>query len=395
MMKLPTGKFIPIPFMILCLFMPFDGKSQDKNPKSDKTAYHFTVDHEVERMPVQDQYMTGTCWCFATLSLLESELIRTGKEGVNLSEMFIARHAYPHKATSYIRLHGRTTFWEGGQSHDVIDMIKRYGVVPEDVYPGMVPEEKRHNQAELITVLKSMLDAVLEKKGKRITPVWMNAFMSVLNAYLGTPPERFTYEGKEYTPKRFFEEYIGLDLDDYIEITSYTHHPFYEKCRLEIPDNWTFSSHYYNVPIDDLERIIDHALENGYSVAWDGDWSEKYYDDRVKGVALIPMKDWEDQTKAEQDEEITEPMEEKEITQMCRQETFDNFTSTDDHLMHIVGLAHDQEGTKFYLTKDSFGTDRIYGGYMYLSRSYVRLKTLFIMINKHALPADIKSKLGM
>ena len=395
MKKRLTGKFIPILFMTLCFLLPFDGTSQDKNTKSVKTPYRFTIDHEVERMPVQDQYMTGTCWCFATLSLLESELIRTGKEAVNLSEMFVARHAYPHKATGYVRLHGRTTFWEGGQSHDVIDMIRRYGIVPEEAYPAMIPGEKRHNHGELITVLKSMLDAVLEKKGKRITPVWMNAFTSVLDAYLGKPPERFTYEGTEYTPRRFFEDRVGLDLDDYIEITSYTHHPFYEKYRLEIPDNWTFSSHYYNVPIDALEHIIDHALENGYSVAWDGDWSEKYYDDRIKGVALVPVKDWEDQTKAEQDEEITKPVEEKEITQMCRQETFDNFTSTDDHLMHIVGLAHDQEATKFYLTKDSFGTDRIYGGYMYLSRSYVRLKTLFIMINKNALPADIKSKLGM
>ena len=363
--------------------------------QSDKSAYEFTIDHEVKRTPVKDQYNTGTCWCFATLSLLESELMRIGKDEVDLSEMFVVRHAYPHKAMNYIRLHGRTNFWEGGQSHDVIDQIRRYGIVPEGVYPGMIAGEKRHNHGELISVLESFLDAVLKRKGKRITPVWMDAYKAILDAYIGSPPEEFEYKGKQCTPKSFFKEYVGLNLDDYIEITSYSHHPFYRKCRLEIPDNWTFSSDYYNVPIDDLERIADHALQNGYSVAWDGDWSEKYFNDRIEGVAIIPMNDWEYQTKAEREEEITEPVKEGDVNQQYRQTTFDNFTTTDDHLMHIVGLASDQKGTKFYLTKDSFGTDNKYKGYLYLSRSYFRLKTLFIMVNKHALPPDIKKKLGL
>jgi bleomycin hydrolase len=379
--------FLSIP--VFSLVATADGR------QSDKSAYEFTIDHEVNRTSVKDQYNTGTCWCFATLSLLESELMRIGRDEIDLSEMFVVRHAYPHKAVNYIRLHGRTNFWEGGQSHDVIDQIRRYGIVPEGAYPGMIAGEKRHNHGELISVLESFLNAVLKRKGKRITPVWMDAYKSVLDAYLGVPPEEFEYKGKQYTPKSFFEEYVGLNLDDYIEITSYSHHPFYRKCRLEIPDNWTFSSDYYNVPIDDLERIADHALKNGYSVAWDGDWSEKYFNDRIEGVAVVPLKDWEYQTKAEREEEITEPVKERDVAQECRQKTFDNFTTTDDHLMHIVGLARDQKGTKLYLTKDSFGTDNKYKGYLYLSRSYFRLKTLFIMVNKHALPSDIKIKLGL
>ena len=217
----------------------------------------------------------------------------------------------------------------------------------------------------------------------------------MLDAYLGKPPETFVYAGKEFTPQSFFSDYMNLDLDNYIEITSYTHHPFYQKFRLEIPDNWSHGTDYYNVPVDDLERIVDHSLKNGFSVAWDGDWSEKYFDDRVEGVALVPRIAWEDQTKTEKESDIMEPIEENEINQEYRQKTFDNFTTTDDHLMHIVGLAHDQNGAKYYLTKDSFGTDRIYKGYLYLSKSYFRLKTLFIMINKRALPNDIKRKLNI
>jgi bleomycin hydrolase len=260
-------------------------------------------------------------------------------------------------------------------------------------------EEKRHNHGEMSAVLNALLEAVLKRKGKRVTPRWPKAYNAVLDVYLGKPPKTFTYKGKTYTPKKFAAEFLGLNLDDYIELTSYTHHPFYKKCRLELPDNWTYNDDYYNVPIDDLERIVDHVLENGYSLVWDGDVSEREFSTRKKGYAIVPGKDWEDKTMAEkekeEDEGITEPVKEKEITREMRQKTFANFLTTDDHLMHIVGIAKDQVGTKFYLTKNSGGTDRKYGGYVYMSRSYFRLKTTAIMINKHSLPGDIKTKLGI
>jgi bleomycin hydrolase len=223
----------------------------------------------------------------------------------------------------------------------------------------------------------------------------------VLDVYLGKVPGTFTYKGKTYTPKGFQEDYLQLPLDDYIELTSYAHHPFYKKCRLELPDNWTYNDDYYNVPIDDLEQIVDHALKNGHSVVWDGDVSEKDFSggrsstSHGTGYAVVPGKDWEDKTKAERSEKVTRPVKEKEVTREMRQKTLDNFSTTDDHLMHIVGLARDQEGTRFYLTKNSGGLDRVYKGDIYLSRAYFRLKTTAIMVHKDALPVGIKEKLAI
>ena len=376
---------------LLSVLLITTGFAQDKKEKKEESPYRFTVTNEVKRTPVKNQYRTGTCWCFATISFLESELLRMGRGELNLSEMYVVRHTYPLKAESYIRLHGNATFGQGGQSHDVIDQIRRYGIVPEKVYTGMNIGEKRHNHGEMFAVLKAMLDAVLKKRGSRLTPRWMEAFQAVLDVYLGKPPKKFIYKGKEYTPKSFLTDYLKLNLDDYIELTSYTHYPFYKKCRLEVPDNWSFNENYYNVPIDDLERIVDYALKSGYSVVWDGDVSEREFSTKT-GYAVVPLKSWEDKTQAEREKKITEPVKEKKITQEMREKTFDNFTTTDDHLMHIVGIAHDQKGTKFYLTKNSHGTDRKYGGYVYLSRSYFRLKTIAIMVNKNAIPEDIKQK---
>jgi len=255
-------------------------------------------------------------------------------------------------------------------------------------------DEKRHNHSEMVTVLRAVADAVLKRRGKRVTPRWLEAYEAVLDVYLGKPPENFTYTGKTFTPRGFADS-LGLNLDDYIELTSYSHHPFYKQCRIELPDNWTYNNKYYNVPIDDLEGIVDYALKNGHSFVWDGDVSEKEFSSRKLGYAIVPEKSYEDKTAAEQEESITEPVKEKEVTQELRQKTFDNFTTTDDHLMHIVGLAQDQKGNKYYLTKNSSGTDRKNEGYVYMSRAYFRLKTMVVMMNKHALPDDIKAKLGL
>ena len=379
---------------IFCLFLVFlihhKGIADDK-----KSAYQFTIDYEVNRTPVKSQGKTGTCWCFATTSFIESELLRLGKGEFDLSEMFVVRHTYPRKAQNYVRLHGNATFGEGSLSHDVFNTVTRFGTVPEQLYPGMLIDEKRHNHGEMFAVLKALLDAVLKVKGKLVTPKWTDAFESILDAYLGNSPENFTYKGKQYTPISFFNQVINLTLNNYIEFTSFTHHPFYDNIRLEVPDNWSYHNQYINIPIDDMEEIVDHALKNGHSVVWDGDISEKEYATFKTGYAIVPEKNWDEKTPEQREQEITEPVAEKEITQELRQKTFDNFSTTDDHLMHIVGIAHDQNGTKFYLAKDSWDTDGRYRGYIYLSRCYFRLKTIAIMLNKEALPLDMRQQLKL
>lgn len=392
-----------IALLLIFTLIPLSGMAKQKK-KKEKPVYVFTILKELERTPVKDQARTGTCWVFSAVSFLESELLRMGKEEIDLSEMFVVRHTYPHKARNYIRLHGYAIFSQGGQFHDVIDQIRRHGIVPEEVYPGMNIDEKRHNHGEMSAVLNSILEAVLKRRGRRLTPRWMEAFEAVLDVYLGKPPDSFPYQGKTYTPRSFVTNHLQLNLDDYIEITSYTHFPFYKKCRLDVPDNWSFNSDYYNVPIDDLEKIVDEAVNKGYSVAWDADVSDRGFSPKGKesltvydrtDYAIVPLKDWEDQTKAEEKEKFSKPVQEKEITQEIRQKSFDNFTTTDDHLMHIVGIAEDQTGSKFYLVKNSWGTDRRYKGYNYVSRSYFRLHTICIMINKNALLPALKTKMGI
>ncbi|UCH97802.1 MAG: aminopeptidase, partial [Candidatus Aminicenantes bacterium] len=278
------GKIFKI--ILLCvviLLVSIEGPAKSKKKEKVKPVYVFKTITEVKGTPVKNQNRTGTCWCFSTISFLESELLRQGKEEIDLSEMYVVRHTYPHKALAYIRMHGRANHSQGGQSHDVIDQVRCYGIVPEEAYPAMNIEEKRHNHGEMSTILNGILEAVLKRRGKRVTPRWLDAYKAVLDVYLGKPPKTFTYKGKTYTPKQFAHEYLELNLDDYIELTSYTHHPFYKKCRIELPDNWTYNDDYYNVPIDDLERIVDHVLKSGYSLVWDGDVSERDFSSREKG----------------------------------------------------------------------------------------------------------------
>ncbi len=371
-----------------------DDEKTDAKPAD---AYQFTVDVEVERTPVKNQYRTGTCWCFATISFLESELLRTGKGEHDLSEMFVVRNTYPRKADNFFRLHGNANFSQGGQAHDVLECVKRFGLVPEGEYSGMRIQEKRHNHSEMVTVLSAMMDGVIKNRGTRVTPRWSEALSAVLDVYLGPNPQSFVYQGSTYTPESFADDFLQIDPNDYVELTSYTHHPFYEKCRLELPDNWDFNSEYFNVPIDDLELIINNALKTGHSVVWDGDVSEKEFSSRELGFGVVPNVDWEDRLHDDQklDKVFEQPVQEKEISQELRQRTFDSFATTDDHLMHLVGLAHDQNGTTFYLTKNSGGTDRRNEGYLYMSRAYVRLKTMAIMVHKDAIPAEISAKLGL
>ncbi len=381
-----------ISIILLLASIIYSQNIQAQKKKKDKSPYVFTIENELKATSVKNQYRSGTCWSFGTCSFIEAELIRMNKGEHDLSEMFFVRYTYPKKAINYVRLHGKTVFGAGGLLHDVMNIIREYGIVPEEVYDGKNYGSKKHEHGELDAVLKGMLDGVIKKKNGKLTPRWLKAFEAVLDVYLGKVPENFIYNNKTYTPQSFTKEALGFNPDDYFQLTSYSHHPFYSKFNLEIPDNWS-NGYFYNLPIDEFAQVFDYALKNGYSIAWDGDVSEKEFSHK-QGVAIVPLKDWEDKTKEEREEIFKKVVPEKEITQEMRQISFDNYTTTDNHLMHIVGIARDRKGTKYYLTKNSWGTDsNALMGKLYLSESYVRLKTIAIMVHKDAIPLDIAEKL--
>ena len=360
---------------------------------SQNTGYRFKTINEIPHTSVKNQYLSGTCWAYASISFIESEIIKNTGKSYDLSEMYIVRNVYPLKAEKYVRLQGNTTFGPGGEAHDVVNIIKTSGMCPEDAYNGLKIGEDKPNHGEMDAVLKAIVNAVIKKEGGDITPVWLDAFNSVLNIYLGEIPSSFKIDGKKYTPREFTKQ-VGINPDDYVELTSFTHHPFYQPFILEIPDNWD-NGYYYNLPINELINVIDNALSNGYSVAWDGDVSEKGFSQK-NGIAIVPQIPWKEMSENEKEAMFKKPGIEQTVNQEMRQKTFDNQSTTDDHLMHIIGLVNDQNGTKYYKTKNSWGTDNNdYGGYIHLSEAYVLLKTISIMVNKKAIPSDIANKLDI
>ncbi|MDA3879309.1 MAG: aminopeptidase [Prolixibacteraceae bacterium] len=379
--------------------------AQDEVTKTD-SEYIFTPVIELPTTNVKDQHRSGTCWSFSGLSLIESEMIRMGKPEVDLSEMFVVWHCYSKKAEKYVRMHSNNNFGPGGAFHDITWVMKNYGLVPQSAFTGLAIEEDKPVHGEMDEVLKNHVEAIVKNKNKKLSPVWHEAFDDLLGNYLGNIPEKFEYKGQEYTPLSFVKDYMNINPDDYIEIGSFTHHPFYEKFIIEIPDNWLWDE-IYNVPLNEMIDIMDYALENGYTIAWGADVSDRGFASKTKGVAVVPDADitemndselskWENMSDKDKENELFKlngPGKEKEITQVMRQIDFDNYTSTDDHGMHIVGMANDQNGTPYYIVKNSWGDYNDHDGYFYASKPYVALRTIDIMIHKDAVPKAIAKKL--
>lgn len=367
-------------------------------------GFKFTDVKTVKTTSVKDQNKTGTCWCFSGTSFIEDEIMRQGGDSLDLSEMYTVLKCYQDKADLHVRNYGKAQFAQGGSLVDVGYVLKNYGAVPEEVYAGLEYGEDKHNHYEMTGVLTGMLNAVVKKPAKKISPVWKKAFDAVLQTYLGEEPKTFTYKGKTYTPQSFAAS-LPVNPDDYETFTSFTHHPFYETFILDVPDNWLHAQ-YMNVPLDELKAIVDNALENGYPVNWAADVSESGFK-WAKGVALMPKgKDEGDMTgtelarwvklsdrdRAAEKYNFDGPVEEEVITQEYRQEMYDGQETTDDHGMEIVGIATDQNGNRYYKVKNSWDTNQVYGGFIYVSEPYLLAKTVGIQVHKDAVPKTVSRK---
>ena len=396
--------------LILCAaFVPSAAMASaaEKEEAQQDTAFVFTDVKVNPTTSVKDQHMSGTCWSFSGLSFLEDELLKNGKGEYDLSEMFVVRQCYIDKAINFVRYYGKTNFGEGGGLLDIPYVYNKYGMVPESAYNGLQYGEEKHNHGELAAVLTAYLNEIVKNPNDKLSTAWLNGYIGILDAYLGKAPETFEYNGKTYTPKSFAQE-LGLDMNDYLPVTSFSHHDFYKPFVLEVPDNWDHGL-YYNVPMEEMQQIVDNAIEKGYTVLWAADVSEKgfkWYD----GVALMPKVDrnkakegtelsrWVKLKDSEKEDEMYDfkgPVEEIEVTQESRQLGFDNYETTDDHGMVIVGTAVDQKGNKYYKVKNSWDSEQVYDGYFYISMPYFLAKTMSIMVNKDAVPSEILGKLNM
>jgi bleomycin hydrolase len=383
--------------LLSCLLLPNLVFAQDdlikkiEGNKSDSNKYVFSVVKNIENTSVKNQASSGTCWSYSTNSFLESEMIRLGKEPVDIAEIFTARCVYKDKADMYVRLHGGLSWGDGGSCHDVINVFAKYGALPQSVYSGLNYGTSKNKFGEFQGVLKGMLDAVVRNANGTLTPVWKTAFEKVMDVYLGEVPASFEWKGKTYTPRTFADQVVGIKPAEYIEFSSFNNYPFYTQVPLLVQDNWDFQK-VVNVPINDITTIIDHAIANGYTIAWATDVSEKYFSWK-NGVAFVPEKNWEDLEEAEQKSLFNGKAAERVITQEMRQKAFDNYETTDDHGMHIVGSAKDQTGKDYYIVKNSWGEKNDYKGYLYVSKAYVQYKTTAFLVHKGAVPKDILSKI--
>ena len=358
-----------------------------------KAAFTFTDIVNLEKTSVKNQGSSGTCWSYSGNSFIESEMIRMGKKPVEISQIYTARNAYIEKGRNYVRMHGAVTLGDGGAFHDVINMYKKYGAVPQMVYSGLNYGTDKNKFAEMAAIMEGVLAATVKNPNGELTPNWEKAYTAVIDSYLGEAPKSFDYNGKKYTPETFAKDVIGINADDYVEISSLEEYPYYSKFVLMVPDNWAFDQ-VYNVKINELTDIIDNALKTGYSVAWGGDVSEKSFSWK-NGVAFVPEKKYNDMTTEEKADLFNGPKNELVVTEELRQKAFDNYTTTDDHGMHIVGLSKDQNGKEYYIVKNSWGASNDYKGYLFMTKEFVKYKTTDIMLHKGGIPASIAKKLGI
>ena len=396
-------------FMTLALVAAmFSTGAMAQDEAENKNKPVFTTIKELPITSIKDQNRSGTCWAYSTLSFFESEILKATGKKYDLCEVFIANKDYMERAVLTVRMHGDSQFSQGGSAGVVLDIIKRHGICPENAMPlpGTMQGDSLANFNEFFEVMSPYVDAVAKSKAKKISNQWKPGLQGILDAYLGKCPETFVYEGKTYTPKQFAES-LGINWDDYVSITSYTHHPFYTAFPVEVQDNWRWDRS-YNVPMDEMMRIIDNALDKGYTIAWGGDVSEEgftrkglgiAYDTKaVQSLAGSDAARWLKLSSTEKKSKLDSlGVNAPEIvpTQEMRQEGFDNWELTDDHGMHIYGLAKDQNGKEYYMVKNSWGEYGDYKGTWYMTKAFVAAKTMDYLVNKNAIPKDIRKKLGI
>lgn len=379
--------------------------AEDKDNEK-KEGFIFTTVKELPITSIKNQNQSGTCWAFSSLGFFEAELLRMGKGEYDLCEMFLAHKTYEDRAKASVRLHGDISFSEGGSFYDAIYCFKHYGIVPQTAMPepGTLYGDSLPNFNELFTIATSYVDGIAKGKQSKLTPAWSKGLNAILDTYLGVCPTEFTYNGKKYTPQSYLQS-TGINPDDYVSLTSYTHHPFYDKFILEIQDNWRWGFS-YNLPIDELLEVMNNAIDKGYTFAWGADVSEEGFS--RNGIAVCPdvdkvrsqdgsdMARWTGLSRVERRKELTsKPMPEISVTQEMRQEAYDNWETTDDHGMVIYGLAKDQNGKEYFMVKNSWGTAGEYNGVWYASKTFVAYKTMNILVHKDALPKNIAKKLGI
>jgi bleomycin hydrolase len=377
---------------LLCIATLVNAQTKTNKANSE---YSFTIVKSLDATAVQNQERTSTCWSFSSLSFFESEMLRMGKpKDLNLSEMFVVRKIYPMKSQNFIRMHGNNNLAEGGGFPDVLTVIKKFGMVPEDVYTGKKEATEPHNHLLLEKTIKAIAEPAKDPNTQKIDfEFLMNTIENTCDNFLGKVPEKFDYKGKSYTP-RTYADACGINPDDYVVLTSFTHHPYYEKFVLEIPDNWQWER-VNNLPLNEFQETMQYAINNGYTFAWGADVSEKGFMFK-DGLAIVPEKSFDSMSEMDKALLAVKPGKQMAITPELRQKQFDNYDTQDDHGMHVVGTAKDQNNTPYYIVKNSWGTKRNdCDGYFYASESYVLLKTTSIMLHKKAIPPAIAKKLGI
>lgn len=397
------NKFITLAALGLC-FSSINAQEAKEEKKAEE-GFMFTTIKENPITSIKNQNRSSTCWSFSSVAFLESELLRQGKGEFDLSEMFIVHHTMEDRAVNYVRYHGDASFSPGGSFEDMVVCYEKYGMVPQDAMPGIMYGDSLPVHNELDAVAGAYVEAIGKGKFSKLTPVWKNGLRSIYDTYLGECPKEFNYNGKTYTPRTFADEVLKLNMNDYISLTSYTHHPFYTQFNVEVQDNWR-NALSYNLPIEELMEVMDNAVRKGYTFAWGSDVSEQgftrdgiaVFPDASKGAELTgsDMAHWLGLSAADKRKELTsKPLPEVTVTQEMRQTAFDNWETTDDHGMLIYGLAKDQNGKEYFMVKNSWGEAGKYKGIWYASKAFVAYKTMNILVHKDAIPSKIAKKLGL